>query len=381
MKNYDAIVIGAGVIGCASAYNLARAGYSVLIIERGEPACGASGGNLGQISLSDRTEPWHMKLAKSTIDCFKNDLSKDYDIELQISGGTVVLADEAQMAAAYEAVEDLAKHGIAAKVYLKEEIHTIEPNLNTEDLLGILHCPSEGKFNPFQVTLALLDRAQQFGAEIVNHTNVTGFTMEGDKITAVQTDKGEYTAKWIVNCTGPRAGFVSELAGVTLDALRWHKGTAFVTQPVEPMINGHLSGGGFLMKGHTGVMPQRRIAFCTLQSAHGSILIGQATEECESDDKEMNPPAMTLMARRFLSMFPCMEDLQVVRAWAAVTTYTKDGMPIFGFSKKCSNMLHAAGFKGAFTTCYGVGELVKEALEGRIDPDYAACDPDRVVTY
>ena len=90
---------------------------------------------------------------------------------------------------------------------------------------------------------------------------------------------------------------------------------------------------------------------------------------------------MTLMARRFLSMFPCMEDLQVVRAWAAVTTYTKDGMPIFGFSKKCSNMLHAAGFKGAFTTCYGVGELVKEALEGRIDPDYAACDPDRVVTY
>ena len=67
MNHYDAIVIGACVIGCSTAFSLASAGRSVLIVERGEPACGASGGNLGQISLVDRWEPWHMKLALESL--------------------------------------------------------------------------------------------------------------------------------------------------------------------------------------------------------------------------------------------------------------------------------------------------------------------------
>lgn len=380
MNHYDAIVIGAGVIGCSTAFSLASAGRSVLIVERGEPACGASGGNLGQISLVDRWEPWHMKLAKKTIDFYKNDLSRDYDIELQLAGGSIILENEAHMKAAYETVETLKGEGVEARVVTGDEIRAVEPHIDRDAVMGLLHCPGEGKLNPFAVTLAMLDKAQKAGAQLVKHTNVVGFVMDGDKITSVKTDKGDYTAEWVVNCAGPRAGFVSELAGFSLNALRFHKGTAFVTQPVEPVINGSLTGGGFLMKGH-GPMPQRRIGFCAVQAAHGSVIIGQATEECVSDDREMNPPAVTLMARRFLGILPDLEDLQVVRAWAAVTTYTKDELPIFGFSSKCSNMLNVAGFKGAFTTCYAVGELAKNTLDGHMDPEYICCNPDRVVEY
>ncbi|HEX2999607.1 MAG TPA: FAD-dependent oxidoreductase, partial [Armatimonadota bacterium] len=105
--------------------------------------------------------------------------------------------------------------------------------------------------------------------------------------------------------------------------------------------------------------------------------IAQSTETCQTDDKSINMPSLTLIAKRFLTYFPQLEDLQIVRAWAAVTTYTKDDLPVFGFSRAASNFFTVAGFKGAFTVAPAVGQLTKDALEGHMDPDYRCCSPDR----
>lgn len=377
MKNtYDAVVIGAGILGASVAAHLAEAGYAVLILERGEAVCGASGGNLGQISISDRCEPWHMPLALRSQDYYREVLSREYPIEYVPSGGSVTLTGEEQMAAGLEAQRQMAAYGVESVLYQGEDIHRAEPGLDLRAVEGLLFCPAEGKINPLKTTLAFLDKARKAGAVLLKQTPVTAFRKEGTHITGVETPAGIFSAKWVVNCAGPRAAFVGGMAGVHIP-IRFHKGTAFVSEPVPPLINGPIVGGGFFLA-PPPVRPKRSIGFGCIQTADGSILIAQSTEECDSDDKSVNMPSLQLVARRFLHCFPQMRDLQIVRAWAAVTTYTEDNLPAFGFSAGADNLFTVAGFKGAFTTAPAVGELTVEALEGREDPLYTCCSPDRM---
>ena len=95
----DVVAIGGGVIGAAIAYNLARAGVDTVLLERGELASGASGGNLGQISLFDRSEDWHIALALESLDMYKI-LAKSFQIDYQETGGIVVLVTPEQEALA-----------------------------------------------------------------------------------------------------------------------------------------------------------------------------------------------------------------------------------------------------------------------------------------
>ena len=372
---FDAVVIGAGVIGAAVAARLAEAGYGILILERGIPAAGASGGNCGQISVSDRTEPWHMKLALRSLAYYREVLSREYLMEYCESGGSITLSGPEQLSAAQAATERMRAYGVMAEIHRGDSIHDAEPAISADVMDGLLYCPLEGKLNPFRTTLAFLDKAQRAGAVLLRNTPVTGFEKNGGKITGIITPQGVYSAGWVLNCAGPRAGHVGALAGESVP-IRFHKGTAFVSQPVAPMIRGPVvCGDSFLAP--PAVRPRRAVGFGTVQTADGSILIAQSTEVCDIDDRSVNMPSLQLVARAFLRYYPQMRDLQIVRAWAAVTTYTEDGLPVFGPGTDSGNFFTVAGFKGAFTTAPGIAELTCDALEGRADADYLCCSPAR----
>ena len=375
---YNGIIIGAGVIGASCAYHLAERGYRVLVLDRNTPGSGASGGNLGQISLSDRLDDWHMDLSLRSLEFYRDVLSREFDTEYAQSGGSAVILDDEQQGFAEKCIDKMKFYGLDSFLYKGEDIRKGEPDIDIHSIQALLHVPAEGKLNPFLTTLAFLDKARSAGAVIMGNTPVTGFEKTGNTVTGVITPKGVFRADWIINSTGPRAAHVGRLAGVETAPLKYHKGTAFVSEPVKPVIRGPIVGGGFLFPEEPGaVRPKRHIGFATVQTAHGSILIAQSTEECETDDASVNMPSLVLVAKRFLRHYPQLNDLQIVRAWAATTTYTTDGLPVFGFSVNADNFLTAAGFKGAFTTAPAVGEKAAEAIEGRIDKAFRAFSPDR----
>ena len=377
-NKFDVIIIGAGILGASVAANMAEAGYSTLIIERGDVACGASGANLGQISISDRVEPWHMPLALESQKYYKEVLSKDYDIEYNPSGGSLFIMNDEQLDCAKKAQADMKKYGIESEIYYGEDINKIQPAVNKDAMIALLHVPAEAKLNPFFTVLAFIDKAKKAGAVLLKNTEVVSFDKDGSHITAVNTKDASYTAKWIVNATGPRAAFVGDLAGVKIP-VNFHKGTAFVSEPVGEYLVGPIVGGGALLEGIPGPRPQRHIGTGLIQTADGTIVIAQSTEECESDDRSVNMPSLALVAQRFLQFYPQLKDIQIVRAWASCTTYTQDNVPVFGFSKDADNLFTVAGWKGAFTTAPAVGRITKEALEGKMDPIYEICTPDRVL--
>ncbi len=377
-SRYDAIVVGAGILGTSISALLSEYGYQVLILERGEVACGASGGNLGQISVTDRTQDWHMPLVLDSQKYYQETLAQEYPIEYDPSGGSLLIKGEAQIDLALKAKQNLNKFGLSTQLLQNGcDIQKVEPHIDLKSIDALFFNPYEAKLNPLVTTLAFLKKAQQNGATLLCNTPVTGFIKEGNHITGVQTPTQTFEAKWVLNCAGPRAAFVGKMAGVTLPVF-FHKGTAFVSEPVKKCICGTLTGGGSLFPAKAE-HPKRHIGFGSLQTGDGTLLICQSTELCETDDRTVNMPSLQLVAQNFLQYFPQLKNLQIVRAWAVPTTYAKDAYPVFGTSKFAENFFTVAGFKGAFTVAPAVARLALDALENRGNPLYATCSPDRML--
>lgn len=369
------VLIGGGLMSAAAAAALARAGHPVTVLEKGELACGASGANLGQLSLFDRIEPWHYALACETFEEFSH---LGATIEYDCSGGVVVLQDEAQYEGAIPVCDALRRLGEPARILVGKEAREVEPFLDDTVIHSVLHCPHEGKLNPLLTTLHYYRQAEDAGAEIRLHTCVTGFETCGDTVTAVQTNQGRVEGDLFVNAAGAWSLDLAGMLGLSIP-LGYHRATAFVSQPVPPCIRGPIVGGEMFLA-HRDMSLRRHIGLGGVQTAHGSVIIAQATETAGVDSREVTLPGLCLTARTFLDHFPTLGDLEIVRAWACVTPFTHDGLPIFGFSRSFPNLFHFTGFKGAFSIAPAAARVLVRALDEGFVWEGDAFSPDRTVS-
>ncbi|MEL7610631.1 MAG: FAD-dependent oxidoreductase [Bacillota bacterium] len=355
------IIIGGGIMGAVASCCLAQAGHDVAVLEKGELACGASGGNLGQISLTDREEPWHARIVLDSLAEYER-IQKHTPLEYQKTGGIVVLADDEQIEAAKGMAEHLKGLGVDVELIVDGGgIAAVEPNLDPAFVRAIAYCPDEGKINPLLATLAYFEMAKRAGAKIHPKTTVTGFRLDGGRIASVETDRGDFEADVVVNAAGAWAGIIGKMLNLEMP-IEYHRGSALVSQPIEPVINGPVVGGGFLLKSRL-TQAKCRIGLAAIQAFNGSVILAQATEESAVDDKTVTSYGLCATAKNILRFFPCLKDLEIVRAWAAVTPFTPDGLPLFGFSKTIKNFFTAAGFKGAFSVAPAVGHKIVEAID------------------
>jgi sarcosine oxidase subunit beta len=375
MKPVDVVVIGGGILGACASYYLAAAGYKTVVVEQGDAASGASGANLGQISILDRHQGWHLRLARETLAIYDG-IMEEADIQYCQSGGSAALMDQNQMNAAWECKKILEAQGVPVEIADDERISQWEPFFKPGSALAVFYCPLEGKLNPLYTTLYFHKKAKSLGVELYTHSPVVALDTEGGRITTVRCPDREFRPRWVVNAAGSWAAAVGALAGVEIP-IRFHRGTALVTESLPACVRGPMVGGGFLLPAGT-FREKRHIAFGVTQSGDGSLIIGQATEESSLGSRDITLPGITLMAARFLRHFPSLKSIDVLRIWAAVTPYTDDGLPVYGFSQKVENLFTLAGFKGAFTTAPAVGKRLPEDLAGApLDADWRSFSPDR----
>ncbi len=379
-KNSEYIIIGGGVLGLAIGWKLADLGKSVILLEKDDISCGASGGNLGQISLADRWEAWHIGLSLKSLEVY-NELKDKYGLDYNETGGVIALINDEQMAAAETATKSLSDYGLEAQILTGERINDIEPEFDKTSAQGILYCKREGKLEPLDTCCLFRELALEKGLKIFRNTEVTGFLVQSGQIKTVYTTKGKFTGDVVINAAGSWCNEICKMAGIGETALRYHLGTAFVSQPMPKVINCHLSGGGFLLPEVRNDTSENSmfIGFCVNQMSNGSVIIGQATENKPLDKKEVQSKALTLTAKRFLRHFPTLNGIEIIRTWSAMTPYTLDGLPVFGFSDKVSNLFICAGFKGAFTVAPAVAESAVYALSGKSPEGFHIFSPNRVV--
>ena len=215
-RSADVVVIGGGVIGASIAYHLAKRKIGVVLLEKGNAACGSSGACGGTIFLQTKSPGTHLELALESSRRFvylEQELGAAF--EYQRHGGMIVIETEEELRTLQQFVEKQNRSGLDVSLLNAKQAREIVPLLS-DKILGAAYSPMDAQVNPMFLTFAFLKAARDSGAQILTNTRVTGFRKTANCIRSVKTDKGEIQTAAVVNAGGAYASEIGALLNLAI---------------------------------------------------------------------------------------------------------------------------------------------------------------------
>ncbi len=358
-KTAEAVVIGGGIVGVSTAYNLAKLGCKkVVLIEEKYLASGATGRCGAGVRMQWGTEP-NCVLSRDSIQMLENleeELGYNDSIEFKQSGYLLLAYNEKMVEQFHKNLGLQHRLGIPSRWVTPEEAKELVPHLNLKGLLGATYCEKDGHCNPFKTTDAYAQAAKRLGVEIMTYTKVTNLLKKGDRINGVETTSGTIEAPLVISCAGSYTKQLGQMVGVDLP-ITPERHQILVTEPVEPTM------GPMLMSFYHGIYCQ--------QVPHGGFLMGLGDpNEIKDFNIDSSWQFMQEMAAKITFMLPILKELRVVRQWAGLYDLTPDKTQILGAVPEVPGFFVAAGFSGhGFMIAPVVGKLMAEVMLG-MEPDY-----------
>ena len=213
MKQYDAVVIGGGILGCFVARNLRRWNISVLLLEKEEDVCkGITRANSAVVYAGYDNKPGSLK-AELTVRGNANmaALCEELDVPFSRCGSLLVTYDEASVPRLEKKLKNGIQNGVpGVRLLSGEEAEAMEPMLKP-GVVAALYAPSTGTVNPWQLGIAAFENAVKNGAEVILNTEVLGIRENANGF-VVETNEDAYRCKMVFNCAGLSADKVQALA-------------------------------------------------------------------------------------------------------------------------------------------------------------------------
>jgi sarcosine oxidase subunit beta len=334
-KSYDVIIIGGGIIGCATAFELAKRGRNdILVIEKGYLTSGATG-RCGAGIRQQWGSVLNATLAVESTHIFENleeYTGYNYSCGLNQGGYLLVAYTEKEWDQFQKNLEVQHSLGIAARAVTLDEAREIVPHINTEDMFGATFCAKDGHADPFHCTFAYAKGAEKMGVDILTYTEVTDIKTEGGKITGVVTDKGEFSANTVINAAGGHATKMAAMVGEELPIYP-ERHQILITEPVNHMMN------PMVMSFHRH--------FYVQQTPHGSFIMGIGDpNEPVSYNIESSWQFLEDAASLVCATLPALRKIHVVRQWAGMYDMSPDRSPIISEAEHAKGFFTIAGFSG-----------------------------------
>jgi sarcosine oxidase subunit beta len=229
--SYDAIVIGAGVMGASIAFHLAERGLKTAILERKVTASGATGHSSGLVRM-------HYDLAAESELTFKSYQLYFSQWKERVGGecgfqqtGFLQIARREHEDKLRGNVANQQRIGINTSVITVEEVRKLFPDLVTEHFDYAAYEPDSGYADATLTTNSFIEAAKRNGAALIQNCQVTAILTEAGKVKGVSTDKGDFEAPIIVNAAGAWAKQVASLAGIEIPLETWTHDVAFLYRP------------------------------------------------------------------------------------------------------------------------------------------------------
>lgn len=409
----DVTVIGGGVVGIATALELARSGLSVTLIEKGEIGHGCSYGNAGWMTpcfalplpipgvfwkalgwLLDPESPLHiqprlsMSLASWLLHFLKSTntqhLFKSVEVLTAVSReslnqyATLAGSNPARIGferkgllmvgqtsngvhTAVQELEWVSRFGIKGRLMGVDEIRAFEPAL-TGALSGGVYFPDEAHGEPLAIVRAMAEEAVKLGVEILDNTEVfeiMGAITAGGRetVSSLKTTRGEIPVKTLVLATGAWSKAWGERLGMNVPVLGG-KGYAFIVDPLEKQPKVPI------------MLVEKKIAVTPRQ---GSLRIAGTLELVDQDEsitvRRVN--AMMKGAREFLTI---PKEPKIHEVWRGLRPCTSDGVPMIGPARKFSNLYLNLGHQMlGLQSAPGSARLLREIMLGQ--PTYVDAKP------
>jgi glycine/D-amino acid oxidase-like deaminating enzyme len=271
----------------------------------------------------------------------------------------VFLAATENAAVLGSSVEMHKRLGIRESLLSAPELAQLDPQLSTDDVACGAYDPDGGYADPTLATNSFADAARERGVDVLQRTTVTGLLIEGGRIAGVKTDKGDISARAVVNAAGPWGAKLAEHAGISVPltvtrhpVVVMHRPPAWRTR--TPVWGDLIGGWYFKPDGESGMMVG------SVREDHRSV---SADDYNQVPTHEEIAAASAAIVRRF----PVMEEGTARKGWAGVYDVTPDSQPVIDAISRVPGFFCAFGFSGhGFKIAPAVGTIVADlVLEGR----------------
>ena len=349
----EVVIIGAGIMGCAIAHELASRGVSnILVIEKDAIGRGATADAAGGIRQQFSTET-NVRLATASVRVWER-FGEEFgtEIGLRQQGYLFLLTELAQEPVFRANLELQQRLGVPARWVTPDEIGEVNPHIVRDDVVGGTFCPEDGWVDTYQATMGYAQAARRLGVTIIEETPVTGIRQESGKVTAVETADGVVETPLVIICAGPQTRQLGQLAGVELPVAPYRR-MSFITEPFDAL---------------PPTLPMT-IEFASGLYFHpesGGFLFGMGDpNEPSSFNKTVDEGWMMKTVERLVARAPVFEDANVRRGWAGFYEVTPDDNPLLGFVGEPAGLAVAAGFSGhGFMQGPAIGTCIAELVLG-----------------
>ncbi|MEU2537519.1 NAD(P)/FAD-dependent oxidoreductase [Streptomyces iakyrus] len=371
----DVVVVGAGVVGAATALYAARAGLDTVVVDRGPVGGGTTGAGEGNLLVSDKEPGPELELALLSARLWAA-LAREglgEAVEYEAKGGVVVAGTDRALAGLEKLAAEQRAAGVEAVPVPPDRLTDLEPYL-TPGLAGGMHYPQDAQVMPALAAAHLL-RASK--ARVLTGREVTGILCGADgAVRGVRTGRGDLHAPAVVNAAGTWGGEVAARAGVSLPVLP-RRGFVLVTEPLPPRIRHKVYAADYVadVASDSAALQTSPVVEGT---PAGPVLIG-ASRERVGFDRSLSLPAVRALAAGATGLFPFLARVRAMRTYAGFRPYLPDHLPAIGPDPRAPGLFHACGHEGAgIGLATGTGQLIAQALTGRTpDLDLGPFRPDR----
>jgi glycine/D-amino acid oxidase-like deaminating enzyme len=227
------VIAGGGMLGANIAYQLARRGAAVTVLEKIKPATGATANSFAWINAKKQPHPY-FTLSLMGIQAWR-ELHADIGADLPVRwGGSLEWTNTADRAAREaETARRFQSWGYPVRFIDEQRLHELEPHVVPGIVTGATHAEIEGAADPVGATEVILARAERAGARIVYPSEVVGLDRPNGKLRAVKTTQGDVEADVLVVACGTDTPKVAALADIRVQLTR-SPGILFHTPP-QPM--------------------------------------------------------------------------------------------------------------------------------------------------
>ena len=352
-------VIGAGIVGGAIAFHLARRGADVVLIDAGEPGMGATSHSFAWINGFGK-EPRHYnalnRRSLDTWDRFARLLGADIGLRW---GGQLTWTDNDEDAAALRRnVARLQSWGYVARMIDVDEMMRLEPGLEPGPVTAAAISDNDGHVPGTLAAQACALRVREMGGSVVANTAATGVELRGDRAVSVQTDAGEIECDAIVLAAGVGVTQLAATAGIHIPQ-EYSPGVVVRTEPRPPTLRSVAALYGPPVGAADKEVHIR-------QSTDGVVMLGEGSQESLAEDD--SPQHAAELLARATTYLPELAGATAEPVPVGYRPMPIDGMPVLGYTRAVPN-LYVALMHSGITLAPLIGELATmEILDGaRVD--------------
>ncbi|RLI79668.1 FAD-binding oxidoreductase [Archaeoglobales archaeon] len=325
-------IIGGGIVGLATAYNLAKDGVDVVVFERKYLLYGASGRNSGGITAMLNNERL-IEMAKKSMKIYDEVQSEiGFNFLYRKDGYIKVASTENDLNKLKEEMNLQKRMGVKVKQIDANEVKDFIPDFNADAVIGGVYGEG-GVIFPWPVIWGYAKGCRELGVDVKDYTTVEEIVVKDRAIDGVKANGEFFKVDFIVNAAGAWSNEISRMAGVELNN-KIIKEEICVTESLKPYLD------PYLLDVTTGIYLS--------QSMRGEIVGGIVGNEVESIDVKGSLDFLVKYAKRAVELIPKLKGLCILRQWAGVYDEGKDIPNISTTNVK--GFIQANGF-GKFGMC------------------------------